>query len=165
MHSFSFVCFNVAATLLDCAISPQSLHPLSSTESFASSPLVAPAPCPALAASFQLLDLALVSPSLEMRKHFDCCENHWIKKALASPWPTPSRPPEGAQVPTYILCLLSALCPVAKECSRGMWAVRSGHTKQPERVSAVHTADQSRSVSAKPHHVLSTLGGQSNGNK
>lgn len=59
---------------------------------------------------------------------------------------------------------VSALCPVAKECSRGMWAVRSGHTKQPERVSAVHTADQSRSVSAKPRHVLSTLGGQSNGN-
>lgn len=49
MHSVSFVCFNVAPLLLDGGVSPQSLLPLTSPESFGSSPLVAPAPCPALA--------------------------------------------------------------------------------------------------------------------
>lgn len=111
LHSVPFVCFNVPPLLLDCAVSPQSVHPLLSTESFGSSPLVAPAPCPALAVSFQLLDLALVSPSLEMRKHFDCCENHWIKKALPSsvthPFPPSKRSPSAYLHPVSSQCSVS----------------------------------------------------------
>lgn len=146
---FLFVCFSVVVLLLGWAISPRSLYPLSSL-------LGAPAPAPALAVSFQLSDTTLVSPSLGMRKHFDCCENHWIKKALPSsathPFPPSSTSPS-AYLPSCVFSVLCVLWPRRAAEACGL-SDRDTQNSQREWVQPIH---QTRVGACLPSLAMSSL--------